>query len=109
MASSNIQLRRKIDLFTYILSVLFSLSHTFRKKIFDLPVYRAKIILRPCRDGGIQLLGEAERYLFFLHSLIQTSRVDNGLCVTVAAKHDEQIGYHCGLALLVKVDKPVVV
>ena len=43
----------------------FSLTNALGKKILDLSVDRAKVILRPRRDGGIQLWRQAKGDLLF--------------------------------------------
>ena len=62
----NIELGRNVDLIGNVFSVFLPLSHTLGEQIFDLTVHRAKIILRPRGNGGVELGGEAQRDLFFL-------------------------------------------
>ena len=62
----NIQLGRNIDLIRDVFPILFSLSDAFGEQIFDLTVHRAKIILCPGGNGGVELGGEAQRKLLFL-------------------------------------------
>ena len=64
--SFNIQLRRHVDLIGDVFAVLFALAHTLGKKIFDLPVDRAEIILCPGGDSGVELGRETQRDLLFL-------------------------------------------
>ena len=65
-AVSNIQFGRNVDLVRDVFPVLFPLSDAFCEQIFDLPVYRAEIILRPSGNGDVELWGEAQRDLLFL-------------------------------------------
>ena len=51
----NIQLWWHVDFVGDVPSVLFSLSDTLRKKVFDLTVDRAEIILCPCGDRLVKL------------------------------------------------------
>ena len=109
--SLEIELRRHVDLFADVLTVLFPLAHTFGQQIFDLAIDGTEIVLRPGGDGGVELGRKAQRNLLFgvvVHvGLIEASRVDDGLRVAVAAEHDEQIRDHRRLALLVKLHRAI--
>lgn len=61
-----INVKRKVYLVGYVLSVFLALSYALGKEIFYLSVYRAKIILRPCGNGGIELWRKAEWDLLLL-------------------------------------------
>jgi len=52
----NIKLRGYVELVGNGSTVLLSLTDAFRKKIFDLPVHTAEIVLCPRGDGRVQLL-----------------------------------------------------
>ena len=51
-------------MFRDIPAVFLSLPDAFCQEIFDLPVDRAEIILRPRGDGVIKLIAQPQRNLF---------------------------------------------
>ena len=63
----DIEIRFFVEMFGNVFSVFFALFDAFRKKVFDLAVNGAEIILRPCCDVIIQLIIESQRYLFSGH------------------------------------------
>ena len=64
--SVNIQFRRLIQSFRNIFAVLFALAYTLGKKIFNLSVDRAEVVLCPGCDLVIKFGRKPERNLFFL-------------------------------------------
>ncbi len=64
--SVNVEFRRLVDLFTHVFPILFPLSHTFGKEVFNLSVYGPEIILRPCRNLGVELIRQSQGNLFLL-------------------------------------------
>lgn len=61
----DIKFGRNVHLIRNVFPVLFSLANALGKKILDLSVDRAKVILRPRRNGGIQLWRQAKGDLLF--------------------------------------------
>ena len=103
----DIDIERLVDFVRYILSVFLSLADTFGQKVFDLPVDRSEIILRPGGNVVVQFLRQPQRnLLLFCHKrLIQTAGIDDRLCVPVAAEHNQKIGNHRGLAFLIELNR----
>ena len=66
VSSSNLDIERLIDILRYIFPVLSPLSHAFGEKVLYLPVDRAEVVLRPRGYLRVQLLRQAQRYLFLL-------------------------------------------
>ena len=64
----NIQFDGYIDLVGDVLAVFLPLTDTLGEQILDLAVYRAEVVLRPGRDGGVQLGGEPQRDLLLVVS-----------------------------------------
>ena len=65
----DIDIERLVDFVRYIFSVFLSLADTFGQKIFDLPVDRSEIILRPGGNVVVQLFRQPQRnLLLFCHS-----------------------------------------
>ena len=52
--SFQIKLRGKVDLIRYVFPVFLALTDAFGKKILDLPVDGAKVVLRPRSNRGIE-------------------------------------------------------
>ena len=101
----NIKFYRLVDRIGNVFAVFLALLDALGQKIFDLPVDRTEIILRPRSYGIVQLCRKAQRDLLFLcHRSVQTARIDDGLRVLAAAEHDEQVRYHGGLALFIELD-----
>ena len=61
----DVQFRRDVNLVGDIFPILLPLADAFGEQILNLPVHRAEVILRPGRDGGVQLGGEAKGNLLF--------------------------------------------
>jgi hypothetical protein len=84
-------------------------SHLFERPPqgeFDLSIEAAQFIIGPTLHGLEYLRVKTEEVWFALrHSLlVDRPRVDHRLRCLLAAQHDQQVGDHGGLPLLVELD-----